>query len=178
MLRKLFFPKLLAAVLLLLFFAFELVAQDDPPTETPKPQFDSRGENRPNLWRELGLSPEQIQEIGQMNAERKPLMAAAQRRLREANRDLDIAIYADSVSDADFQIRLKKFHDAQAEVAGIRFTNELAVRKILSPEQLVRFRELRQRFAEARRNMERRRHDPEGRPSLRRMNRRQRQLPN
>src|SRR6185437_14226405 len=43
--------------------------------------------------------------------------------------------------------RLNELQQAQAEVARIRFTNELAIRKILTPEQLGRFRDLRREFA-------------------------------
>jgi Spy/CpxP family protein refolding chaperone len=85
-----------------------------------------------------------------MNQERRPAMMQAQRRMREANRDLDMAIYRDSVNDEEFQARLKEFQSAQSELARLRFESELSVRKILTPEQLVRFRELRRRFAEAR----------------------------
>jgi Spy/CpxP family protein refolding chaperone len=77
-------------------------------------------------------------------------MDAAARRLREANRSLDEAIYSDDVNEADFQARLKEFQAAQAEIARLRFESELGVRKILSPEQLFRFREIRRRFAERR----------------------------
>jgi Spy/CpxP family protein refolding chaperone len=85
-----------------------------------------------------------------MNQERRPAMMRAQHRMREANRALDMAIYADTVSDADFQTRLNEFRSAQSELARLRFESELAVRKLLTPDQLVRFRELRRKFAEAR----------------------------
>ena len=86
-------------------------------------------------------------------------MGEAQRRLRIANASLDLAIYGEAVSDAEFQTRLKEFQTAQAEVARLRFEGELAVRKVLNPEQLVRFRELRRRFAEAQNNNQQRRMD-------------------
>ena len=84
-------------------------------------------------------------------------MMEAQRRLREANRNLDMAIYADTVSDTDFQNRLTEFRSAQSEMAKLRFESELAVRKILTPDQLVRFREMRQRFVTERQNQRRNR---------------------
>lgn len=79
-------------------------------------------------------------------------MMDAQRRMREANRNMDIAIYGETISDADFQTRLKEFQAARAELDRLRFEGELSVRKVLSPEQLIRFREIRRRFAEARQN--------------------------
>ncbi len=124
-------------------------SQDGPPAGggSQDERFDER---RPNLLAELGLSREQIQQIRRMNQERRPAMMQAQRRMQETNRALDLAIYRDSVRDEEFQTRLKDVQSAQAELARLRFESELSVRKVLTPEQLVRFRELRRRFAEAR----------------------------
>ncbi len=137
--------------------------QDGPPPEdTPN---DERPDGRrPTLLAELGLSPDQVQQIRRINQGRRPAMMEAQRRLREANRDLDIAIYGNGVSDADFQSRLKDFQSAQGEVARLRFESELSVRKVLTPEQLIRFRELRRRFAEARKGNDRERRMQRGQP--------------
>jgi Spy/CpxP family protein refolding chaperone len=142
-------------VRLFLLFVCGLIAlssfaygQDGPPPDGPEGDRPERG--RPNLLAELGLSRDQIQQIRRINQERRPEMMRAQRRLREANRALDMAIYADSPSDAEFQTRLAEFRTAQSEIARLRFESELAVRKILTPDQLIRFRELRRKFAEAR----------------------------
>ena len=125
--------------------------QDGPPPGNPEHE-DRREDRRPNLFAELGLSPDQVQQIRRMNQERRPAMMEAQRRMREANRNIDIAIYGESISDADFQTRLKEFQAARAELDRLRFEGELSVRKVLTPEQLVRFREIRRRFADARQN--------------------------
>lgn len=147
-------------LLLLLFTAIFLngvaasaFGQDIPP---PDGQTAARpeGSQRPNLLAELGLTQDQVRQIRKINQERKPEMTAAQRRMREANRKLDMAIYSDAVNEDDVQVRLKEFAAAQAEVIRLRFTSELAVRKVLTNEQLIRFRELRQKFAEARENMQ------------------------
>lgn len=101
---------------------------------------------RTNALRQLGLSRDQLQRIRVLNQERKPIMDAAQMRLRHANRALDEIIYADNAPEADFQARLKDFQMAQADVAKIRFLNELGVRRILTQDQLIRFRRMRDRF--------------------------------
>ncbi|MEO8573297.1 MAG: periplasmic heavy metal sensor [Pyrinomonadaceae bacterium] len=120
-----------------------------PPGDGPK---DERGdERRPNLLAELGLSADQLQQIGRMNQERRPHIREARRRMGDAARNLDMAIYADVVNDADVKSRLKEFQVAEAELSRLRFESELAVRKLLTPEQLVRFRELRRQFTEERR---------------------------
>jgi Spy/CpxP family protein refolding chaperone len=127
-------------------------AQDDPPPEDAA-EMDRPNLRRPNLLAELGLSAEQVRRIRRMNQERRPMMVQAQERMRMARENLDLAIYSDSVSDADFQARLKEFQTAEAELARLRFEGEMSVRKLLTPEQLVRFRDLRRRFAEQRRDM-------------------------
>ena len=164
---------ILGACALALVFAIGASGQDNnrPPdgqpsdAQQPQPgQQDVRG----NLLRQLGLSREQIQQIRRMNAERGPAMKEAQRRFREANHALDAAIYADEVNEAEVQARLKDVQIAQAEMQRLRYMNELAVRRVLTPDQLLRFRELRERFEQARENFENRRpfrnSQPMGRP--------------
>ena len=143
------FP-LLLILIVLAFLAGSVTAQDGPPP----PDGNGPAEGRPDLFSQLGLSPEQIGQIRRINAERKPIMQETQRRMREANRALDMAIYADTVDDGAIRSRLAEFQTAQAAVVKERFTSELMVRKVLTPEQLVKFREIRRRFAEARENLQ------------------------
>lgn len=151
-------------------------AQEEmPPADEPKQNFDKQ--NRPNLLRELDLSAEQIQQIRRIHADKRPLIREAQQKVREANRDLDEAIYADDANETDIKTRLKDAQNAQAEVAKIRSMTEFAVRKVLTPEQLVKFREVRQRFIQ---NLENRPARPNNRPmnnQNQRFNNRQRRLP-
>lgn len=121
--------------------------------EGPPPGAMNEGEFRATALRQLGLTRQQLQLIRRLNQDRKPLMDAAQMRLRQANRALDEAIYSDNASDEQFQARLKDFQAAQAEVARLRFAHEFGVRRVLSPDQLMRFRQMRQRFERARQAM-------------------------
>ncbi len=134
--------------LLTLGLSFAAAAQQPKPTDVTDDgrQASLPQEMRVNVLRQLGLSPEQVQRIGRLNRARKPMVDEAQRRLRIATRALDEAIYADEVVETDVQARLKDFQLAQADVARLRFMNELAVRRILTKDQLTRFRELRRRF--------------------------------
>jgi len=109
-----------------------------------------------------------------MNRDRKPLMEAAQRRLRQANRALDMSIYGDVLDENSIRERLREFQQAQNEVASIRFKSELDLRKILTPEQLTRFRGLRERLAETRQNIQQGRQLPPNERPPQRI----RQLPN
>jgi Spy/CpxP family protein refolding chaperone len=137
-------------------------AQEAKPTGDP-----AAGDQRPvvkemhdrgmDMLHQLGLSPEQVQQIRQIHVEQKPQMEAAQKRLREATRALNEAIYADQVNEADVHARIKERQIAQANVDRIRFMTEFAVRKVLTPEQLVRFREMREQFERMRENVNNRR---------------------
>jgi Spy/CpxP family protein refolding chaperone len=125
------------------------------------------GGRRPNLLQQLDLSPEQVQQLRQITAEKKPLMREAQVRLREANQNLDQAIYADNTYDSDIQTRIKDVQEAQAKLTEIRSTNELAIRRILTATQLVKFRQFRQQFMQKRNNRQnfrRERRNDSGKP--------------
>lgn len=151
--------------MLALGFSSGITAQDDPPPEEmQRPPMNQPQDRRGDALRELGLSREQMQQMRRLNMERRPLMNEAQRRVREANRALDDAIYADEVNETEVQARLKELHAAQGDVIRVRFMNELAVRKMLTPEQLVKFRELRARFEESRQNFERQRQNRQNNP--------------
>lgn len=140
---KLFFT------ILLLFTSFGIVsAQDDRNDDMPPPNQN----RRPNLLRELGLSPEQIGQIRSINQSNRENIKAAHKRVGETRMKLDQAIYAEKVDEATVQTQLSEFQEAQAEVARIRANTEFAIRKVLTPEQLLRFRELRQRFEQFRRD--------------------------
>lgn len=135
--------------LLFLTFGFSAVrAQND--ADFQKQQFDEP--RRPQLLRELGLKPEQIRQIKIINDENREKMREANFHLREARKNLDAAIYADNTNETLIETKLREFQNAQAEVAKIRTLTELAIRKTLTPDQLVRFRDIRQEFEEFRQN--------------------------
>lgn len=142
------FSLLAMAVMMLMAFGGFAAAQS--------PQSVSNGERPgpaappPELLRELALSPEQIEAIKRINRERRPAHQDARARFLDAERALNIAIYSDSLNEAEFRTRLGEFQQAQAELARVKFSSELAIRKILTPNQLMRFRELRRQFAESR----------------------------
>lgn len=151
------------------------MAQTEPtPGDVSSAQRRMAADGRPNLLRELGLSHEQVQAIRRMNQARRPLMEDATRRLREANRALDMAIYADNLNQDDVDARLKELQSAQAEVAKLRFQGELELRKVLTPEQLSKFRVLREQFGRRREMRQNRRR---GIPPAQRPLNRIRQLP-
>lgn len=143
--------RLFSLVITLFVFGFAIAApetraQEEMPADEPRPSAEQHQQRRPNLLQELNLSREQIQQIRRINQTRRPQMMEAQRRFREANRALDAAIYADSPNEAEVQTRMKEVQQAHDEIIKIRTTSEFAVRQLLTPEQLVKFRELREGF--------------------------------
>ncbi len=139
-------------ILLLIVSISAVKAQDEtPPEEAPPQNFNQA--RRPNLLAELDLSQNQIQQIRRINADKRPLVREAQQKWREANRRLDQAIYANVADETEIQVRLKDAQVAQAELIKIRSATEFAVRQILTPDQLVKFREIRQSFKERMENL-------------------------
>jgi Spy/CpxP family protein refolding chaperone len=172
---------LLAGLLSFTFFS-AAYAQDEMPSGGASPREIKRNAApRPNLLLELGLTPEQMQQIKRLNSGRRSLMMEAQRRVREATLNLDRAIYDDTLNETAIAARLKDLQNAQAEIAKLRSLNELEVRKILTSEQLIKFREVRQRFAENRENFRNRRNfqpdNPNRNTPNRRFNRQLRRIP-
>lgn len=136
------FYNLILAFLILAFAAGGVQAQQfsvSKDGDNPPPP-------RPNLLQELNLSPAQIQQMRRLNQERKQEMQAAQFRLREANRALDEAVYANAEDEAEIQNRIKEVQAAHAEMIRNRTHLERAIRRILTPQQLARFRQLRDQF--------------------------------
>lgn len=167
---------------ILLFASFTIVnaqqgLQDRPKEDKMRPM---------ELFRLLGLSQEQMQQIRRINQEKQPAMRQAQERLGNANRALDIAIYSDNLDESAIQARIKEVQAAHDEVIKLRTDIELAVRKVLTPEQLIKFRELREQMKQKmeERRMDRRditpgeRNDMPNRPPLdNRLDNRQNQRP-
>lgn len=122
--------------------------EEEKPLEAGRTIDKNDKNRRPNLLSELNLNQEQIREIRRVNQENRPLIRLAQQRLREANRNLDEAIYADSIDEADLQTRIKELQNAQIEIIKARSSSELAVRRVLTVQQLAKFRDLRRRFME------------------------------
>ncbi|RMG01667.1 MAG: periplasmic heavy metal sensor [Acidobacteria bacterium] len=132
-------------VFLMIFITNLILAQEKSPLdqnrEQPKPVQQIF---RLNALKELELTTEQIEKIRNINRVNRPLIRAAQQRLQRANRTLDEAIYSDSLDEKLIEQRVKEVQTAQAELLRLRIKTEVELRKILTPEQLQKFRQLRQ----------------------------------
>lgn len=156
----------LILVFLFLFAGFSAAQEEDASPEQNKQA------RRPNLLRELGLTQEQVQQIRQLNSENREKLREAQIRVREAARNLDQAVYADVLDEELLKTRLRNLQEAQAELTKLRSAAELAVRKVLTAEQLIRFRELREKFMQMRRNPQNKQFEPQNQQQRRFPNRR------
>ncbi len=155
--------------ILIIALATSLAVGQDEFTKTDAPR------NRTDKIKEiLGLTPEQVMRIRKSNRQSRLKMRNAQTRFREAKDELDNLIYSDSIDEETLQVKLREVVQAQGEITRIRARSELAVRSVLTPEQLVKFRELRKRRKQ---NLKRRQKQRQRRQRQRNLNRKQRNRP-
>lgn len=156
-----------AVTLLLLSFAWlgfstQAHAQNDrtqsnfPNNQTERQQPDdnqpddrTRGDGA-GLTRELNLSEEQVNRIRRIRAESDAERRTLAQRMRLAQRNLDRAIYFEDADETIVEQRARELAEAQVAVARMRALTELKIRRVLTPEQLNAYRQLRQRFGERR----------------------------
>lgn len=119
------------------------IAQGNPPP--PGNQFGEGDRRQPGLLELLGLTKDQVRQIRQLNQTLQPMRKEAQQRLAMANKALDEAIYADETNDEIINQRLKDVQFAQGELIKSKIMMETSVRKLLTREQLFKFRQLRER---------------------------------
>lgn len=103
------------------------------------------------LLSQLNLSAEQVAQMRQIREQSVPQAQALTRRLNQARRALDEAIYADALDEALVEQRAREVAEAQAAVVRNRAQTEMRVRRVLTPEQLQTFRDLRFRARQQKR---------------------------
>jgi Spy/CpxP family protein refolding chaperone len=92
----------------------------------------------------LNLTQDQIQKIRSINAELREERQAAGMRLRLAQRALTEAIQSPTPDETLISQRSKEVADAQANTIRLRSLTEARILQVLSPEQRMKLRELRQ----------------------------------
>ncbi|MGI9035289.1 MAG: Spy/CpxP family protein refolding chaperone [Pyrinomonadaceae bacterium] len=144
---KFIFSSLIFAALPIAFAAFgvnaQTVSQANDGEQTERPA-------RPNLLRELDLTPDQIQQVRRINRERRQVTQESQQRLKAANQALDNAIYSNA-SEAEIQARQKEVQAAHAEFIKNRTINEQSIKQVLTPQQFEKFRNLQADYRETKR---------------------------
>jgi Spy/CpxP family protein refolding chaperone len=112
--------------------------QQQPPDAQQRPPVD-------DPIRELNLSPEQRERIRAIRQQLQAERALINQRLSETNQALEEALDADNPDESLVEQRLREFAAAQAAAVRLRVLSEVRIRRVLTPEQLVTLRTLRQR---------------------------------
>lgn len=121
---------LLLMMFLTLTWANSIHAQDLPPAvEDPIEQ--------------LRLTPDQRQRIRLIFEENKVERQMTNRRLREANVAMDLALDAQQLDETAIEQRINELAAAQAAQLRMRIQTEIRIRRELRPEQLATLKRLR-----------------------------------
>jgi Spy/CpxP family protein refolding chaperone len=140
-------------------------------------QQSQAGADQLELMRALNLSPEQRARIAEIRRETEEQTRLNNVRVRRARRALEEAIYAEHADETVIETRSREVAEAVAARVRTRADAELKVRRVLKPEQLETFRELRR---QAMLNQRRQRRNALGvgpRPGARRLMRDRQQQP-
>jgi Spy/CpxP family protein refolding chaperone len=152
--RKLRSSRILLSLLLLVTSACLRVRAQSPtpqnPNEPAQTQTQTQASQLPD-FAPLNLSPDQIQKIRAINAELKEQRQAANQKLRQAQRALAEAVESPTPNETLIEQRSREVADAQSSVIRVRSLTEARVLQVMTPEQRIKLKEIRQRNQAARR---------------------------
>src|SRR5712691_980475 len=136
----------LAALLLLAGAFAQANAQTAAPQQgqTDPAQMRANQVNQAPDLAQLNLTPEQIQKWRAINVELKDQQQAANVRLRQARRALAEAIESPTSNEELIKQRAKEVSEAQAATTQLQALRQARILQMLSPEQRVKLREIRQ----------------------------------
>ncbi len=142
----------LGLVLLLSVAELLVQAQTQNPQISPAEATQTQNQaqtNQPNPIPDLGplnLTPDQVQKIKIIYADTKDQRQAVNIRIRQAQRSLAEAIDSSTPNETLIEQRSRELADARADAARLRsLTEARLLHEVLTPEQRVRLREMRQR---------------------------------
>lgn len=148
-------PVVLSALCLLLLIFSSLPAYAQGGAGVQQSTANQAASSMPNqggdLIEQLNLTPEQRQQIRTIRVQNRAEQQAANQRLQRAQLALQEAIYADNPDDAVVEERTRELSEAQAQAARVRIRTQLAIRRVLKPEQINTVRRLQQEQREAQR---------------------------
>lgn len=134
----------LAALLLLIARPGSAIAQNPPPqnqTEANQSQLTQADQ----MLGPLNLTPDQVQKIRAINLELRDQRQAANLRFRQAQRALAEAVESPTPNEALIEQRSSEVADAQAATIRLRSLTEARILQVLTPEQRIKLKEIRQR---------------------------------
>ena len=145
---KTIYPRAQRLVITMAVFTFVVATQtraQTPDQQNSNAQTQTQTAPANDMLGTLNLTPDQIQKIRGINTELRDERQAANLRLRMAQRSLAEAIQSPTPDEALIAQRSKDVADAQANTIRLRSLTEARVLQVLTPEQRVKLRELRQR---------------------------------
>ena len=145
---KTIYPRAQRLVIAIAVFMFVVAGQtraQAPDQQNSNAQTQTQTAPANDMLGTLNLTPDQIQKIRGINTELRDERQAANLRLHMAQRSLAEAIQSTTPDEALIAQRSKEVADAQANTIRLRSLTEARVLQVLTPEQRVRLRELRQR---------------------------------
>lgn len=116
-------------------------------TNASAAQQQTDSQSRPNIEdpiQQLNLSPEQREKIRAIREQLRDERAAINQRLREANETMQAALDADNPDEVQLEKLIHDLAAAQAAAMRMRILSEVRIRRVLTAEQLVTWRRLRQ----------------------------------
>ena len=147
------FISLAAAFLLACAFASTEAQTTTPQTQT-QDTAATQATQTPNLQTELGLTPDQIQKWRALNQDLGPQERAGTQKVRQAKRALADAMESPSPNEEVIKQRAKELADAQSTMTQLQALRQARVLQMLTPEQRVKLREIRQRDQALRRQQQ------------------------
>lgn len=135
---------LLAATLII--FGSTRAAAQTAPTQTQPTQEQTQPAqmNAPPDLGFLDLTQDQIQRIRAINAELKEQRQAAGLRMRQAQRSLAEAVESPTPDEALISQRSRELAEAQANTIRLRSLTEARILQVLTPDQRVKLRTMRE----------------------------------
>ena len=143
-------PILLSVGVLLLAGVCVQVRSQTPPPQNPVEPATTQNQPQAQInqlpdFAPLNLTPEQIQKIRAINADLKDQRQEANQRLRRAQRALADAIESPTPNETLIDQRSREVAEAQATTIRLRSLSEARILQVMTPEQRIRLREMRQR---------------------------------
>lgn len=137
---------LVGMAVLMLSLALQTRAQtSDQQNPNAQAQTQTQTAQADELLGPLNLTTDQIQRIRGINAELRDERQAANQRLRMAQRALAESIQSATPDETLIAQRSKEVADAQANTIRLRSLTEARILQVLTPDQRVKLREIRQR---------------------------------
>jgi Spy/CpxP family protein refolding chaperone len=140
---------LFPAILLLAITGVQVSAQTLTTPQNPAEQSQTQIQVAPSGqfpdFASLNLSPDQIQKIRAINAEVKDQRQLAIMKQRQAQRALADAVESTTPNETLIEQRSHELADAQAATIRLRSLTEARILQVMTPDQRIKLREMRQR---------------------------------